>query len=299
MSRPPASTQPEAEADLIDVLSSLRPEFQSWDRKAERCRRKWELKEGKLRKELSHAQSSCEKERIKAELQEIERQANDEYDLYLSEQPKLTSAAQWLGKEAFRMAQGFSEHEIVEAVLRDFQVGELTGEAREKLEQVSTFLRHVNESRPWRRQPWARRSPLIQPVESADEHRASRKPGESRTMPVTSTEETGTKTHGIQGRARFTWPTDSPPPGSNFKHGAVQGLIRQFEKWLGMSDEALRANNGKGAFYIRQVVRNRKYEIWFSDSGRYALVNKAAIEAAEKPAEPVSPPSQKLRSETV
>jgi hypothetical protein len=83
------------------------------------------------------------------------------------------------------------------------------------------------------------------------------------------------KTLAPRRQRRREWPTE---PTDNYRHGPVEGLVKQFTEWLELSDEALYDNNGKGSYMVCKENRT-SYRCWFKESKRYAEINAKSLAA--------------------
>jgi hypothetical protein len=65
------------------------------------------------------------------------------------------------------------------------------------------------------------------------------------------------------------WPME---PESSYSHGPVEGQLKEISEWLGLSDEALRNNNGNGSYMVCKEHRTR-YKCWFKEQKKFAEIN--------------------------
>ena len=75
-----------------------------------------------------------------------------------------------------------------------------------------------------------------------------------------------------------TWFTTAPEESGRYKHGPIEGTLKQLEQWLKAgSQPTLRKHNGQSWWYIRKLV-GRRYAVWCDSQTKHAEANQRRLE---------------------
>lgn len=112
---------------------------------------------------------------------------------------------------------------------------------------------------------------------TADAAQTSDQPHDGKTPATQSTNEYRKRKKTTRRPPKREWPTE---PTNSYQFGHVEGMLKEFSEWLGVSDEALHKNNGKGSYMVCKEHRTL-YRCWFKDSKRFADINAKSLAAKD------------------